>query len=298
MFLSSKKYDGLIIENEFATSFLRRGPKLNELVLYSIISVIMNDPNYISKDQQSYKDAILSNYFQLTLDLESNSIFQTLGQSNYAYLYYQIYIIRNNIHRFVNSKELYMFLPLTTDNENLFNDGKNFCIYATYQYAKHYYDDSKALLEILNKEARQCRIVGNGMNLNGYKSGIDLMLQQLQNLYYTFKNQNKNAIRQLDFLQSSDIEIIEDNLLNVVRSLHFADSFLVIEDINNSYHSIHQVKIYFSVASIGMICLVIFGTLFIVVCRIDYLNYVALEIVKTFDNSIKNYNVLFDKKWK
>lgn len=301
LILSSNKYNGLIIENEFATSFLRRGPKLNELVLYSIISVVMNDPNYISKDQQAYKDAILSNYYDLTLDLESNSIFQTLGESNYAYLYYQIHIIRNNIHRFINSKELCMYLPLTTDNENLFNDGKNFCINAPYQYVKHYYEDAldtNTILEALNSEAKQCRTVGNGMNLNGYKSGIDLMLQQLHNLYYSFKSQNATEIRQLDFLQASDLEIIEDNLLNVVRSLHIADSFLVIDDINNSYHSIHQVKVYFSVASIGMICLVIFGVLCIIVIRIDYLNYVTREIVKIFDNSMKNYNVFLDGKWR
>ena len=47
--LSSRKFDGLMIENEFATNFLNRGPKINELVLYSIISVILNDVNYISE---------------------------------------------------------------------------------------------------------------------------------------------------------------------------------------------------------------------------------------------------------
>ena len=75
-----------------ATNFLSRGPKLNELVLYSIISVILNNPDYISKDQSIYKDNIISNHYNIDLDLDSNSLFQALGESNFAYLYYQIHI--------------------------------------------------------------------------------------------------------------------------------------------------------------------------------------------------------------
>ena len=62
--ISTNKYNGLMTENEFATNFLSRGPKLNELVLYSIISVILNNPDYISKDQSIYKDNIISNHYK------------------------------------------------------------------------------------------------------------------------------------------------------------------------------------------------------------------------------------------
>ena len=147
-------------ENEFATNFLNRGPKLNELVLYSIISVILNDVNYISRDPSKYKESILSNYFKIDLELDSNSIFQALGESDYAYLYYQIHIIRNNIVRFINTKDMSNYLPLTSSNEYLFDDGVNFCVYCTYQYLDHYYGNEinrDEFLSLLSSETRQCR---------------------------------------------------------------------------------------------------------------------------------------------
>ena len=142
----------------------------------------------------------------------------------------------------------------------------------------------------MNEEAKQCREVGNGMNLNGYKAGIDLMLQQLDTLYLTFTYEETNyEARQWAFLKSSDLKIIEDNLLNVIRSLHFANSFLVIEDINNSYDTIHRVKIFFSISSIGISCIIISIILFILLFKLDYYNEVLAEIVLTFDKTMINY---------
>ena len=190
------------------------------------------------------------------------------------------------------------YLPTTSENESLFDDGVNFCVYVTYQYIQHYYSgevDEDEFLQIMSDEAKQCRTVGNGMNLNGYNAGMDLMLLLLQNLYYTFKNEEDNPEeRQKTFLMSDDIKIIEENLLNVIRSLHFADSFLVIEDINNSYHSIHRIKIIFSLLSIGLTGIVILSILVLVVIKLEYYNYVLTEIVTMFDRALKNYNALYE----
>ena len=294
--ISTNKYNGLMTENEFATNFLSRGPKLNELVLYSIISVILNDPDYISKDQSIYKDNIISNHYNIYLDLDSNSLFQALGESNFAYLYYQIHIIRTNIVYFISSKDMQVYLPMTSKNERLFDDKENFCVYATYQYVEHYYSGEVSeddFLTLMSQEAHQCRQVGNGMNLSGYNSGLDLMIQLLQNLYFTFKNEETNfEERQKTFLESEDLKIIEENLLNVIRSLHFADSFLVIDDINNSYMTIHAIKVGFSVASIVLTCVVILGIILTVISKLDYYNEVCTDIVNMFDRALKNYNEL------
>ena len=77
-----------MLENDFAIYFFSRVPKLNELVLYGIISVILGDVRYIVKETTTYPFSILSNYYKIELDLSTNSIFQALGTSNYAYLYY------------------------------------------------------------------------------------------------------------------------------------------------------------------------------------------------------------------
>ena len=77
---------------------------MKEIVLYSIISVLMNDVEYIKKDKSEYDDYVISNYFNVNINLQDNSIFQSLDNSNYIYLYYQIDIIRSNINLFVQSK--------------------------------------------------------------------------------------------------------------------------------------------------------------------------------------------------
>ena len=293
--ISTKKYDGLMTENEFATNFLSRGPKLNEFVLYSIISVILNDRFYITKDPKTYKESIISNHYNIDMDLDSNSLFQALGSSNFAYLYYQIHIIRQNIVYFINSKDMSVYLPNTSKNEYLFDEGTNFCVQATYQYIQHYYSDDVTdedeFLALISTEAHQCRVVGNGMNLSGYNAGMDLMIQLLETLYYSFKNEGAgDNERQKTFLMSDDIKIIEENLLNVIRSLHFADSFLVIEDINDSYNTIHSIKVYFSIISIILSCVVILCILLIVIFKLNYYNDVCTEIVIMFDRALNNYS--------
>ena len=86
--------------------------------------------------------------------------------------------------------------------------------------------------------------------------------------------------------------IIEENLLNVIRSLHFADSFLVVDDINNSYMTIHAIKVGFSVSSIVLTCVVILGIILTVISKLDYYNDVCTDIVNMFDRALKNYNEL------
>lgn len=190
--VTNNLYDGLMIENEFATTFLARSPKINELFLYSIFSVIMNDIDYITKDPLLYDKSILTNYYKLSLDLQSNSIFQALGSSNYANLYYQIYIIRQNLAKFLYDEKMYNYLLETTKREIKFNsDGEDFCIFACYKYiTKYYVDEFKnqdELINKLNEEVKECRKIGNGINLTGYKTAIDLMQQILDNLYYNYK---------------------------------------------------------------------------------------------------------------
>ena len=90
--------------------------------------------------------------------------------------------------------------------------------------------------------------------------------------------------------EANDIKIIEENLLNVIRSLHFADSFLVIEDINDSYNTIHSIKVYFSVISIILSCVVILCILLIVIFKLNYYNDVCTEIVIMFDRALNNYS--------
>ena len=96
----------------------------------------------------------------------------------------------------------------------------------------------------------------------------------------------------LDGFKVTYAKIIEENLLNVIRSLHFADSFLVVDDINNSYMTIHATTVGFSVSSIVLTCVVILGIILTVISKLDYYNDVCTDIVNMFDRALKNYNEL------
>ena len=108
----------------------------------------------------------ITHYYDIDLDLSTNSIFSALDTSNYAYLYYQLYIIRSNIGTFVNAKDMYQYLLITTKNEFYFYDGENFCIYASYQYIRNYYKsvtDPQTFLEQFSSLVSGCRKLGNGI---------------------------------------------------------------------------------------------------------------------------------------
>lgn len=75
---------------------------------------------------------------------------------------------------------MYNYLIENTKREIKFNsDGEDFCIFACYKYiTKYYVDEFKNQDELtnkLNEEVKECRKIGNGINLTDYKTVIDLM---------------------------------------------------------------------------------------------------------------------------
>ena len=193
MYINSQESEGLVIENKFALNFLSRSPKINELILYAIISVLRNKEEFISKPYASYDKYVISNHYNIKLDVLSDSFITSLGTCNYAYLYYQLYIIRTNIQRFVNDHSLFKYLKKTTKAEFLFNEGYNFCIYAPMVYLQYYYTEvssDEVFIKLWDKEVKNCRRIGNGLNSAGYKSGLDVMLDSIHNMYFSFYSLN------------------------------------------------------------------------------------------------------------
>ena len=289
IYITSSENKGLSIENQFATNFLNRVPKIYELILYAITSVFMDSINYITKPQGIYNDYILSNQYGITLNLESNSFFSLFHESNYAYLYYQLHIIRQNLLRFINDREMDKYLHETTLSEFKFNEGELFCIYAPLEYVVNYYtnlDDHNELINHLNKETKKCRTVGRGINLSGYASANDLILELLTTLYHTFNTGDKEN-RQEIFLKSKDLFLIIDDAINVLRILHFADSFSSIEDVKNTYRRAKNYTAIFSVLLIIFNIFVISGvslmTLIVFLKRIS----ITKETLNDFYISVK-----------
>ena len=294
-FISLNAHTELTTENHLATSFLSRGPKINELFLYSIISVIMNDIEYISKDQSIYDLYILSNYYNIELNINSNSIFNSFGKSNYAYLYYQLYIIRQNINYFVNDNDMKQFLVNTVKKEFLFEKNENFCLYSSLEYLQYYTKDASLsqgndFVNEWNDLVKTCRLIGSGINLSGYQAALDVMLDQLSNHYYNFKLNKDKGFRQEDFLKNKDIIVIQQNTINILRTLHIADSYSAIDDVAKSYHDSHNVKIIFLIISICFCSGIIVLMIVVIILRFSFYIKIINEIGIIFERAIQNYN--------
>lgn len=291
LLISLDSYDRIILENNFGTNIFERGPKINEITLYSLISVLMNDICYITKDPSNYGDFILSNLFDIDINLNDNSIFQSFDNSNYIYLYYQIYIIRTNINSFLNSNKK-GYLKTTTENEFLFDDEDNFCIIAAYKYLLGYYNtritDFRVFAYFLSDRVQNCRTVGNGLNMSGHNSAVDLFLQQLTNLYSKFKK-GPSSTRQLTFFKEPDLIWIEDNVLNVFRHVQFADAYSVIDDIEYSYRLNNKKKVSFSITSIIFSAVIIMSLFLIINYKFDSTITILKSFVDSFDRVISHY---------
>ena len=297
MYVNSQESEGLVIENKFAINFLSRSPKINELILYAIISVLRNKEEFISKPYELYDKYVISNHYNIKLDVLSDSFITRLGNCNYAYLYYQLYIIRTNIQTFVNDDALFKYLKETTKAEFLFNEGYNFCIYAPMVYLQYYYSElpnDEMFIKLWNKEVKNCRMIGNGLNSAGYKSGLDVMLDIINNMYFNFYDGNLNT-RQEVFLGNPKLKKVIENTIYMLRILHFSNAFVSIDDIQRTYQDKEKLTLLFSILLIGFSLLIISGMSLSVQLlfgkRISLVNQAVRDITISLSNiNINNNN--------
>ena len=231
--------------------------------------------------------------FHFIEDLSTNSFFQTIDNSYYGYLYYHIYSIRENIKKFVYDDKYKKYLSTASTKESQFNDGENFCIYSTFGFVSGYYgtefSTSQTYLSKVSQVVEQCRKIGNGLNLSGYTVALDLMLQQLNYLYYTFKVSD-HSTRQLSFLQSEDLTVLENNIINQVINLQYANAYITRDDILHTYQVIHKTKLIFSVISICFSCLVITFIMIITITTMEGYNFSMKDFIESLQGSFNNYS--------
>lgn len=288
---SDEAYRQSKIENRFSSNMLQRIPKFYELLLYAIISVIRGDHLWLTEEPSNYDDGILSNYYNVKIDMSSDSYFKNLGNSNYAKLYYQLQVITNNIDYLINSQKMKKYLKRTSEKEFSFYEKEYFCVNNIHYFFQNEMNelDTIEFYTTLNTAIRQCRKVGNGINLSGEKVALDLMQLQLANSYFGFI-ENDSPNRQLEFLSDSNVVVIEENFLYSLQYLHFTDAFLVIEDISGTYSESHSLKVFFSFISIFLSSGVILGVIAFAVAKMEHYNSVVSDIVKMFEKAIKKYN--------
>jgi len=268
--INNREYKKLILANQLSVNFLDRIPKFAELILYFKISVLFNNSNFITTSPEDYKKGIYSNYFDATYDKNSDTLFRELGRSEYSHIYYKLKIIRKNIDLFMGSKEPLLLDVLSSlrDYESKLNSQEFCLIYSSY-YLQNILSNSgdQDLIDTfktLNKQAKECSVIGNGINKYGMNLAIDSLLASTNNLYVDFSRAKENA----DITQT----LTNVNFLRAVLNIEFtyqrANSNylkLILDEMTILYDSLRNIEYIYSLIGLFFnllfIIIVIFGVI-------------------------------------
>ena len=250
-------YNNLIYQNQIATNFLERTPKIVELTLFYFISIILDDPFFTKIEQKDYDKHIISNAYNIKFDLENDSLFKSLQNSGYAYIYYKILIDRENIGKFMKDKSKSNQLKKTIKWNTRFNMKEMFPIYASYGYNKHYNEicniDIIKCFKDINDNVQTFMSVGNRFNKDGLNPVMDWMLQQMNSLYLDYYNnyiaENK-VVDNIYYLTHSSFWDIVQNTYDIFKTTNMVYLVYLEEDISGSYKSCKSTEIIFSLFSI------------------------------------------------
>lgn len=255
------KFDGLIKGNLIACNFLERMPKIRELILYYKISVIYRDVYFI-KNKSEVENFHL-NYYNISIDVTKEGIFNSLKDSQYTNIYYQFRVIQANLAMFmndVNDNKIMTNIRVLEKNLNT----KDFCFYLAKAYTKLADEDSEGNLyssfELLNRNAKECELIGNGINSNPLSSILESILRIINNNYFDFFNSyDKNITK---FIGNEGIVRANLEIEYIFKEIHDSIMFLIKSDIDSMYNNTLNSEISFSTASIIMF--VVFISVFLV----------------------------------
>lgn len=277
-------FSSIIQENQISISFFERTAKLGELFLYSVISVMINSPFYITKTLEDYETAIISSQYNIEYNINQDSVSEGLIASNFYYLYYQLQIYLQNTRMYLTDKSLTNKLKETTKAEKAFHqNSRDFCFYVGKYYYEHYTQLEDVVIteppfQLLNKFVKHCRLSGKGINSSGLKNTLDSHLLQLTTLYKDYLHSQQTKVNIQNFIGNQNIIFFDDNLQSTLKFVHIIINHLVCEDIHARVQEKYKIDILFSVVSL----LCFFGLfLFIILIIIGKFEKYTIIVRKT-----------------
>lgn len=251
IYINVNLFDQILQLNSINSNFIQRIPALQQLALYYMISISLNNHNLVLKTLSKYESSLFFNFYSVTIEHENDSFYDQVGDSYYAYLNYQLNVIRENVKRLINDKKRRANFKIVLDIESTVNEKNNFPIYSALGYNYVNPNSCSSVIECFekqNKLLQQFMLPGNGMNANGLNIVLDTTIQLFNQYYLCFINDaNGNAVK---YLNEKDIE---QSIMNVLDIFQVFDSYmntLIVSDVNEAYDQMKRTKIYFSVVSI------------------------------------------------
>ena len=289
--------DNSQIQNRIAIAFFGRIPKICELYLYTLVSIILGDPNFVTKDDSEW-DLDLANYYNIETYYKDDKLYKKIGNSNFIYLQYLIDIYRTNLKYFINDKSTSNLLKLVTKAENTVrNNNGDFCIYTSFWYiekCKYKDDKTKKPQEIFSESSdlvQYCRTLGNGINLSGVTIALDLYITQIVNMFDE-SIELPSTDENIDTHISSEILFtLGSNLQTNMKYFHLVEQELVNEDISKMVKSRQTSIIVLSVISILLCFFLIIFVLSIMVNKMGKYIMIINESANHLDVIINKYDM-------
>ena len=238
--------------NLISINLIDRLQKLCELEIYAKISILLNDPFYLTTEQSQYNQLSYSNYYNISFDISNNYIFNTLGNSEFSFLYYQSLQITENINKYINSKQSEHLLEFTLHLQKLLEKDYGVCIYGAVGFAIHNQTNANSFtleeefIEI-SDTVSTCKKIGNGITINPLNSLIELILNEMVNMYCDFVQMEPKERSPESFL---NMEIIKISNLVVTEPLNkLQNTFVLTElhDMERVYNWNGKIGIVFSI---------------------------------------------------
>jgi len=260
---NSTKFEGLIKGNIIASNFLERMPKICELILYYKISIIYNNIYFIKNNNA--KENIHLNYYNISIDVTKEGIFNSLKGSQYSNIYYQFRVIQSNLKMFMNDLKDEKILENIRILESELNT-KDFCYFLSLAYtelADEFNGSFRSGFKLMNDNALECKNIGNGINSNPLSSILESVLKIINNNYYDFKNSiDKNITK---FIGNDEIIRANLEIEYVFKKIHDSIMFLIKNDIDSMYNNTLNTEISYSTASIVIIiCYITIFLIFVI----------------------------------
>ncbi len=282
---NTTRFDELIKGNLISSIFLERMPKFYELILYYKISVIYSDIYFIRNEDSIEK--LHLNYYNVSVDVTKEGIFNSLNESQYSNIYNQFRVIQANIKMFMNDNKDRKMLPNIRILESQLNT-KDFCLYLAKAYTEladqFPQGDLFSAFELINKNAHECKFIGNGINNNPLNSILESFLTIINNNYFDFLNSdNKNITR---FIGSQEIIRANLQIEYIFKKVHDSIMFYTKSDIDSMYNSNFNNEIFFSTASFLLFIIYTSVFLILVINKLKIFNFNLSYTLRRFNKAL------------
>lgn len=280
------RISNLIFQTLLEINFLERIPLLAESALYYIITIMLNYPDYIVMPQVNYSNNIFSNYYNIQLGFETDSVYSQLNNSQYAFLIYKLSITRNNILKVKSDKHRNALFNNTLTWEDMLDTKDLFPLYATIGYNS--FDQSRCLKGIvscfkcINKDVEIFISPGNKMNLKGFNLVLDTMTQEMNMNYLDYLSNKQNGTKK-SFVLSKQIMDIFDNDINILQAVHLVLTEAIIQDLSFIFNECKESMLILSIISISINLMLLYAGFVLLIRKVNNYRNLLMKTKQRFD---------------